>query len=279
MILKSFAKINSILYVIGKRSDGYHDIYTVMHKIDLYDWISIEKSADSIAVKMDKGGIQERENIAFKAAELFFKKSNIKPQVSIEIEKHIPIGGGLGGGSSNAAYTLLGLNELFDFPLTDIDLFEIGQKLGSDVPFFLVRGSALATGRGEKVYPIRCNTEGFKVFLVKPNFGVSTGEIYKKFRLTNKKPLNKMAFTVKDGCKIENLIPHLHNDLESVVLSEFDLLKEIKEKMVESFGCGLISGSGSTLFSIIGSEVVRKDELKEFWLSKGYFCKIVDFAE
>lgn len=279
MILKSYAKINSILYVLRKREDGYHEIYTLMHKIDLFDWINMKRDGHGLTVKTNIDDLNNESNLAYKAAKLFFEKSGIKPQVNIEIEKQIPVGGGLGGGSSNAGYVLRGLNELFDFPLKKKELFEIARIIGSDVSFFLLDGTALATGRGERVRKVECDTSGYDVFLVIPDFGVSTDHVYKKLMLTNEKPVNKMAFTVGEECCISNVIANLHNDLEQVVLDEFDLLKQIKEKLVDSFGCGLVSGSGSTVFSIIGSEVARRDGLKDFWLSEGLFCEIVKFSE
>ncbi len=279
MILKSYAKINSILYVLGKRPDGYHEIYTLMHKIDLYDWIEIKKNVGGLRVKTSIDELNNDDNLALKAARLFFEKTGIKPQVDIEIEKHIPVGGGLGGGSSNAGYVLRGLNELFDYPLPNEELFELAPKIGSDVSFFLVNGSAIAEGRGEKVKKVDCKTDGYSVILVVPNFGVSTAEVYKKFRLTNNEGVNKMALTVEGECKIEKVVAHLHNDLESIVFKEFGLLKEIKELMVEHFGRGLVSGSGSTVFSIIGSEVKQKGRLNEFCMAEGFFCKNLKFAD
>ncbi len=279
MILKSYAKINSILYVLGKRSDGYHELYTLMHKIDLYDWIEIKKNACGLRVETSINELNNNDNLAFKASQLFFERTSIKPQVDIEIEKHIPIGGGLGGGSSNAGYVLRVLNELFDYPLSNSELFELASKVGSDVPFFLVDGSAIAEGRGERVKKVDCKTDGYSVILVVPNFGISTAGVYKKFRLTNNEGVNKMALTMKGECKMVEVVAHLHNDLESVVLEEFGLLKEIKELMVEHFGRGLVSGSGSTVFSIIGSEVKQKGRLDEFCMAEGFFCKNLKFAD
>ncbi len=279
MIVKSYAKINSILYVLGKRDDGYHELLSLMHKIDLYDWINIKKTSGGLTVKTNVESLNNESNLAFRAAKLFFERSGIKPQVSIEIEKHIPLGGGLGGGSSNAGYVLRTLNELFDYPLDERELFSIAESVGSDVPFFLVDGSAVVRGRGDKVEKIRCSTENFRVFLVMPNFSIPTAQIFRKLVLTNQKRVNKMALTVGGECNIKDIAAHLHNDLEQVVLGEFALLKRIKEQLVETFGCGLVSGSGSTVFSIIGSEVAREGRLRDFCLSEGFFCKIVKFSE
>ncbi|AEA34080.1 4-(cytidine 5'-diphospho)-2-C-methyl-D-erythritol kinase [Hippea maritima] len=280
MILKSFAKINSLLYVLGKRPDGYHELFTLMHKIDLFDLIEIERNDGGLKFSINIDELNNQDNLAVKAARLFFEKTGIKPQVSIEIEKHIPVGGGLGGGSSNAAYTLKGLNELFDFPLSRGELFEVAAKIGSDVSFFVEHGDAIAEGRGEIITKVKCNTEGFKVLLAIPNFSVSTAFVYKRLRLTKLKGLNKMALTVKDGlCSMHELKNHLHNDLESVVLKEFDLLKWIKETLIKEAGNGLVSGSGSCVFSILGSEVQAEEGLKEQLETRGVLCKTVNFAE
>ncbi|WP_022670568.1 4-(cytidine 5'-diphospho)-2-C-methyl-D-erythritol kinase [Hippea alviniae] len=279
MIVKSFAKINSILGILRKRDDGYHDIFSIMHKINLYDEIEIEKNSGGLYVETDIEELNNKGNLSYKAAELFFKKASIEPQVSIYIKKHIPIGGGLGGGSSNAAYTLRALNEMFDYPLSIDELFELASKIGSDVAFFIVDGSAIAEGKGERIEKIDCDYENHKVLLVVPDLSISTAYVYSKFKLTNPKGINKMAITVKGGCRMSTLKQHLHNDLESVVLKEFGLLKEIKEEMIKSVGNGLVSGSGSSIFSIIGAEVLRKGrELKEFFKEKGFFCEIFDFA-
>ena len=279
MIVKSYAKINSLLYVLGKRDDGYHELISLMHKIDLYDWISIKKTSYGLSVKTNIENLNNERNLAFKAAKLFFERSGIEPQVAIEIEKHIPLGGGLGGGSSNAGYVLRALNELFDYPFGEKELFSIAGLVGSDVPFFLVDGSAIVRGRGDKVEKIGCCTENFQVFLVIPNFSISTAHVFKRLVLTNQKRVNKMALTVGGECNIKDIATRLHNDLEEVVLSEFALLKRIKERLVETFGCGLVSGSGSTVFSIIGSEVAREGRLRDFCLSEGFFCKTVKFSE
>jgi len=279
MIVKSYAKINSVLYVLGKRDDGYHELLSLMHKIDLYDWIEIKKTSGGLTVKTNIDSLNDEKNLAFKSAKLFFERSGIKSQVAIEIEKHIPLGGGLGGGSSNAGYVLRSLNSMFDCPLSEKELFSIGEKIGSDVPFFLVDGSAVVRGRGERVEKIDCKTDGFEVFLVIPNFSIPTAQVYRKLVLTNQKRVNKMALTVGGECNIKDVAAHLHNDLEQVVLSEFALLRKVKERLVETFGCGLVSGSGSTVFSIIGSEVVREGRVRDFCLSEGLLCKTVKFSE
>ncbi|WP_051904481.1 4-(cytidine 5'-diphospho)-2-C-methyl-D-erythritol kinase [Hippea jasoniae] len=278
MIVKSYAKINTLLYVLGKRNDGYHEIFTLMHKIDLHDVIEIKKTSYGIDIKTTIDELNDSKNLAYRAAELFFETTRIKSGVRIEIEKHIPIGGGLGGGSSNAAYTLKSLNEMFGFPLNKKELFKLGANLGSDVAFFIEDGSCIATGRGEKIKRLNCDYGDFKVALVVPDISISTAFVYKNLRLTNHTGFNKIATTVEDGCSIEFLKSRLYNDLEAVVLEKFDLLKTIKETLVELAGNGLVSGSGSAVFSIINSEV-QQERLAETFGGMGLNFKTFNFVE
>jgi 4-diphosphocytidyl-2-C-methyl-D-erythritol kinase len=255
-----------------------------MHKIDFFDNIEIKKTNfNSINLKTNVEEINNQDNLSYKAAVKFFDRARIKPQVSIEVEKHIPLGGGLGGGSSNAAYTLLGLNKMFDFPLTDKDVYDIASMLGSDVAFFLCRKpAAIAKGRGEILQEVECSTKDYKVFLAIPKIHISTAYIYSKLPkllLTIDKPINKMPFVINSGsCELEAVKPHLCNDLEEVALSEFKELKKLKSVLVGHFGNALLSGSGASMFSITNPEVRAEEELGELLVSEGVFCKTVNFA-
>ncbi len=282
MIVKSFAKINLFLYVLNKREDGYHELYTLMHKIDLFDFININKIPKyTIELKTNNEELNNKDNLAYKAARIFFDTAKIKPQVSIEIEKHIPIGGGLGGGSSNAAYTLKSLNEMFGFPLEDKKMHTIAASLGSDIPFFLCKKpSAIAQGRGEILTEIDCDTKNYAIFLVIPKINVSTALIYSKLLLTSGKPINKMPVVANFGnCRLEDIKPYLANDLEKVALMEFEELKDIKNRLVGYFGNALLSGSGASIFSIINPEVIAEKELVDFLVSKGAVFKTVNFSK
>ncbi len=282
MIEKSPAKINLFLYVLKKRQDGYHELYSLMHKIDFFDYIRIKKTDKfSIEILTNKRELNNEKNLAYKAAKLFFENTKIRPQVFIEIEKHIPMGSGLGGGSSNAAYTLKILNELFDFPLTDEKLHNLSAMIGSDVPFFLCKKpAAIARGRGEILTPVECDTENYSVFLAIPDINVSTALIYSKLLLTSGKPINKMPFVVGVGnCSLEKIKLRLRNDLEKVALAEFEELREIKRVLFGFFGNALLSGSGASIFSIINPEVRAGREVEDFLVSKGMVLKTANFSK
>ncbi len=282
MIQKSYAKINLFLFVLGKRKDGYHELYTLMHKIDFFDYIEIKKiSLNSINLKTNVDEINNENNLAYRAALLFFKESGIKPQVAIDIEKHIPLGSGLGGGSSNCAYTLIMLNDMFDFPLNNKHLHNIAASLGSDIPFFLCKKpAAIAQGRGEILTEIDCDTQHYSVFLAIPKINVSTALIYSKLLLTSGKPINKMPFVVDVGkCRLEDIKPYLSNDLEKVALAEFEELSTIKKSLVGYFGNALLSGSGASIFSIINPEVRAERKVEDFLVSKGVVFKTANFSK
>ncbi len=285
MICKSYAKVNLFLYVLGKRDDGYHELYTLMHKIDFFDYIEINKTSKySIDIKTNIKELNNQDNLAYKAASLFFDKAKIKPQVKIEIEKNIPMGGGLGGGSSNAAYTLLTLNKLFEFPLSEKEIYDISCLIGSDVPFFLCKKpSAIAKGKGEILQEIDCNTTNHQIFLAIPRINISTAYIYSQYSkllLTTGKPINKMPFVISGGrCELEKIKQHLCNDLEEVALSRFKELKSLKSVLVKYFGNALLSGSGASMFSITNPEVKAEEGIEELLVSEGIFCKTVNFAD
>ncbi len=282
MIAKSFAKVNLFLSVLGKREDGYHELRTLMHKIDFFDYIEITKIfSNNINLTTNINEIENEKNLSYKAAMLFFEEAKIKPQVRIDIEKHIPLGAGLGGGSSNAAYTLKMLNELFDFPLSYSQLHNLACKLGSDVPFFLCKKpAAIARGRGEVLEEVDCNVKKHAVFLAIPNIHVSTAYVYSKLLLTNCVCINKMPLVSSSvECSIEDIKFSACNDLESVVLKKFDKIKRLKFFLYRHFGNALLSGSGASVFSIINPEVRRGEEVWRLLESEGLFCKTVNFAE
>ncbi len=281
MILKSEAKINLFLYVLRKRSDGFHEVYTLMHRIDLHDIVAIKKSGGGIHLKTSIDELNTQENLSYRAAEKFFFRCGIRPQVSIEIEKHIPLGAGLGGGSSNAATTLLGLNELFEFPLSFTEIYEIACELGSDVPFFLYESpAAIATGRGEIIKEVECNTDGYQIFLAIPPIKIPTSYIYSKLVLTSESCINKMPFVIiGERCDLGEIMPFFHNDLEGVALKEFGRLRDLKSVLTHHFGNALLSGSGSSMFSIINNpEVKREEGIADLLDSWGVVFKKVNFS-
>lgn len=279
--LKSYAKINLFLDVKRKRKDGYHDIETILQTINLYDWIFLRSRAREILLSSDCPSLPlDEENLAYKAARLLRDYVGLKKGIEIEIRKKIPIGGGLAGGSSNAASVLLGLNKMWNLNLSFQKLFHLGKKIGSDVPFFLLKGRCLAKGRGEKLV-ILPNKPFFWVVLVYPNFAISTKEIYEKlnFKLTKKGNSNKINEVLKHLGSIYEIGGHLYNKLEEVIFILYPQMREIKKVLLREGVLGsLVSGSGSSLFGIVkdrkeGEEL--KEKLEKIYIASIYLVRTV----
>jgi 4-diphosphocytidyl-2-C-methyl-D-erythritol kinase len=265
LTLKSYAKINLCLYVLKKREDDYHEIFSVMQAIDLYDHLTLHKTPKDIVIRCDHSDVPKDENnLAYQAADLLFKERNLKGGVRIDIEKQIPVSAGLGGGSSNAAFTLKGINQLFDLKLSNQKLHLIGSRIGSDVPFFLYSGQAMVKGRGEKIVPIRLYRDYWLV-LVCPNLMISTKTVYQnvKIDLTAGKSFINLNFCDnKDG--FFNSLRQFNNDLEKVVINRHRIISHIK-KTLENSGAikSSMSGSGPAVYGLFekkpqAEEVARK---------------------
>ncbi len=254
------AKLNLFLYITSKREDGFHDLFTLMTEIDLCDEIEFNFNQNHISVECKHPDVPEnRSNLAFRAAEIFFDNlslsdGNKKKEcngIGIKIKKIIPPGGGLGGGSSNAACVLKAMNQWHGFPFSDSDLMAMGLKLGADVPFFICGGQALARGTGEKLEP--CNVcLPYHILLVYPGFGSSTADVYKNvdLALTKKGKFNNNALL--NICRSERrpeIKGYLHNDLESAACGVYPELKMIKNKMADFLHETIfMTGSGSSFF-------------------------------
>lgn len=243
------AKINLTLEVVNKREDGFHNIKSIMQLISLYDFLSIEiKESDSNQIYISGTSKElpyDSSNLVYKAAELFFQKSGINGySVFINIEKNIPLSAGLAGGSTDAAGTVYGLNELFEYKLDKTQLHKICAKLGSDLNVCLEGGCLLATSRGEKIQKLK--TINMPVTLIKPKgLGISAKEAYTKYSQKEYKPQNnmteKMIAALEQG---KNISQFLYNDLEYAIFDDYEDLKYIKSKFPNS----VMSGSGSTYF-------------------------------
>lgn len=247
--IKCPAKINLTLDIVGKRPDGFHDIKSIMQMIDLYDYLTINVSDGENKITLS-GTSEEipynEKNLIYKAAKLFFEYTQITDKsVDIFIEKNIPIAAGLAGGSTDAAGTIFGLNQIFN-KLSKEEMHNLCAQLGSDLNVCLEGGCLLATGRGEKIekLPFRENY----VTLIKPkNLGISAKEAYTKFSQLEKKPNLDMSFKMIDSIKTNTDIRQfLHNDLEVAVFNDYEELKQIKKAIPEA----IMSGSGSTYFVI-----------------------------
>jgi len=267
MILRAPAKINWILLVSGRRPDGYHEIKSPMQKVSLFDVLTFEKAPDlELVTDFD---LPAEENLVYRAAALLKEKSGYRGGARIRLQKKIPVSAGLGGGSSDAAATLTGLNSLWRLGLDIQALMSLGGMLGSDVPFFIGPPAALAQGRGEELTPLSMKTP-MHLLLVKPDFGVSAAWAYQNYRMLTKKGLDiKIFCQAFDRSDFGMLRKLAFNDLEQVVLPAYPVIGSIKERLVEAGAeISLMSGSGSTVFGVFRtSEDARKaaEGFKEFW--------------
>ena len=242
------AKINLSLKVLGCRRDGFHEIETFIAPISLCDEIKIEQYSgkQKIAFRCDDPSVPKGEdNLAVRAAKTFFAETKISSGVSIELKKRIPHGAGLGGGSSDAASTLLALNELFETNLPREAVAKMAGMIGSDVPFFIFQSAAVCKGRGELVSPTRLR-EQFSVLLVKPEFGVPTQWAYSYWQDSEEIP-----GVTYGGQKFAQ--QSFVNDLERPVFEKFVFLAQMKMWLLNQpeVGAALMSGSGSTVFAVL----------------------------
>jgi len=255
------AKINLRLEVLSTRQDGYHEIKSIICPIKLYDLVTIFSSDQEIRLTSDTDNIPlDGNNLAYQAATLLIQKAKISKGVRIHIKKSIPVASGLGGGSSDAAAVMKGINELYQLNYSQSELIKWGSEIGADVPFFLFPGPALATGIGEKLTPIQI-TPPFWTLLVTPSKPVSTAWAYSQF----KGNLRKGTFAISekiDLLEIGNDL--LYNDLEGVVTKYLPEVDEIKRVLSKQGAWGsLMSGSGPTVFGIFFDEKKAKKVEKE----------------
>ena len=246
--LRSPAKLNLRLEILRKREDGYHELRTIFQKISLYDKLHFSLRRDrGISIKVDPSGLlTDKKNLVYRAAESILKKSGYRGGVEIEIEKRIPLGAGLGGGSSNAATTLKALNELLRRGLSEKELMALGLTIGADVPFFFIEGSAIGTGIGEKLKKIELPTVWY--ILIYPGFEVSSRWAYQNFVLTKK----RFHFKFQEFFNTPEMISRiLLNNLEEVVAGEYPQIGLMKNILSSCGALGvLMTGSGPTVFGV-----------------------------
>ena len=257
LYVKAPAKINLTLDVLYKRPDNYHEVEMIMTTVDLADRIGLEPCADGQIkiISADRFVPNDERNFAYQAAKLLKDTYGITEGVSISIEKEIPIAAGLAGGSSDAAATLRGLNEMWNLNLTMDELAEHGAKIGSDVSFCIYGGTALATGRGEKIEELPAPPTCW-VVLAKPKIGVSTADVYGGLKLEGiEHPNTKQMIEAIEKQDYELLCKSLGNVLETVTFKLHPEVITIKEQM-QRFGADavLMSGSGPTVFGLVDSE-------------------------
>jgi 4-diphosphocytidyl-2-C-methyl-D-erythritol kinase len=257
LYVKAPAKINLTLDVLYKRPDNYHEVEMVMTTVDLADRICLESREDGVIeiISTDNFVPNDHRNFAYQAARLVKDTYGIGQGVSITIEKEIPIAAGLAGGSSDAAATLKGLNELWNLELSIDELAELGAKIGSDVSFCVYGGTALATGRGEKIQELPAPPNCW-VVLAKPKIGVSTAEVYGGLKVEGlEHPNTKQMMHAIETEDYELLCKSLGNVLETVTFKLHPEVVMLKEQM-KRFGADatLMSGSGPTVFGLVDSE-------------------------
>ena len=269
------AKVNYLLDVIRRRPDGYHDLRMIMQRVNLCDSISISLQPEpGIRVTCDADGVPDGpDNIAWKAADALLKRSGRQTGVQIAITKRIPAAAGLGGGSSDAAAVLTGLNTLLQLDLTDPELMAIGVTLGADVPFFIFRKTALAEGIGEVLTPMPALPQVW-VLLVNPGIAVSTAWVYKSLQLTNRDGLNKIPTSFGGIADIASL---LSNDLERVTIPAFPVIDGIKRAMMYNGAAGaMMSGSGPTVFGIFAEQDTAEHARQIVTAGTGWFSAVAE---
>ena len=264
------AKINLFLKVLRRRSDGFHEIETFISPISLCDQIKIDKKKRGQGIEFscdDPSVPRGGENLAVRAAKSFFAATKLKPAVSIELKKRIPQGAGLGGGSSDAATTLLALNQLFETRLSRDELAKLGSTIGSDVPFFIFESAAICKGRGEIVTPMKLKHK-LSILLLKPGFSVSSAWAYSRWQDSREIPGVSYEPQKFAGQTFVN-------DLERPVFEMFVFLAQLKMWLLKQpeVGAALMSGSGSTVFAVLRPNIevdllakrVRKELDRELW--------------
>jgi 4-diphosphocytidyl-2-C-methyl-D-erythritol kinase len=254
--IRAYAKINLTLDVLGLRADGYHEVKMLMQTINLYDELQLQSAkADEFTCSHSHLPMNQ-DNLVVKAVRLLREEFGIAEGVNIHLQKNIPMAAGLAGGSTDAAATLLALNQLWRLNLPIGRLLELSKSLGSDIPFCLIGGTAMAYGRGEKLNLMPSLKESWLV-LVKPSFGVSTPTIYRQW--DERQIPKKHVFTEeivhaigKETLSLEGLSGYLGNDLEAIVLPLYPEIQEIKAEL-QTLGAlnVLMSGSGPTVYGIM----------------------------
>lgn len=252
--LKAYGKINLALDVLRKREDGYHDLDMIMQMVDVYDDIIIEKNnIKDIVVKTDKAVLSNgKDNLAYMAAKTLMDEFRISQGVIITINKRIPIAGGMAGGSSDCATTMIGINQMFNLGLDKKALMERGVKLGADVPYCILGGTAIARGIGEVLTPLKTPPQ-CHVIIAKPPVSVSTAFVYGHIRPNQIKKhpdVEKMVEAINNQ-DLKMLAGLLSNVMEEVTIPEYPIIQDIKEVMLENGALNsIMSGSGPTVFGL-----------------------------
>jgi 4-diphosphocytidyl-2-C-methyl-D-erythritol kinase len=256
-------KVNLLLNILGRRSDGFHELETVMQPVNLFDRLQFTRGGNGVQLTCNEPGLPtDSGNLVHRAATAFLQQAGIKDGVRIHLEKKIPMAAGLGGGSGNAATTLLALNELFGHPLAVAQLDPIAASLGSDIPFFLQDKPALAVGRGEKVSPLEPfpALRGAAFLLIHPGFGIATAWAYKELArfpaaLNGQAGRARQLIELLNTTDLARAGAAFYNSLEAPALEKYPLLTLYQAFLrAQGAAAALMSGSGSTTFAIARNE-------------------------
>jgi len=254
--VRSFAKINLALSVLGRRDDGYHEIRTVLQSIDLCDELVFESDSEIRLRCTGLDSVQPRDNLVFRAAESLRRATATRHGADIFLKKSVPSGAGLGGGSSNAAATLLALARLWGLSVPMDDLCRIAAQLGSDVPFFLTGGTALGVGRGQEIHPLPEWPET-PLVVIYPGTAISTAEAYRslKLELTSADAASRIERFCGQAARTSTAMTPLFNDFETSILPAYPAVREAREFLAEHGATAvLLSGSGSAVFGFFSDE-------------------------
>ena len=281
--VKAFAKINLSLDVLGTLPNGYHEVKMVMQTVSLYDSVELTKTDDGISLECSLRFLPTgRDNLAYRAAEAFFKETGIKGGVKIYLKKHIPVGAGLAGGSSNAAAVLTGLNRLYDARLSTRKLCEMGTALGADVPYCIIGGTRLAEGIGEKLSPLP-PLPACHIVLVKPSFSISTKWVYDNIDSCPNivhPPTDKLIAALESG-DLHEMCKNMGNVLEDVSIAHYPVLSSVKDDLRALGAIGAqMSGSGPTVFGIFDDEEKAANAKDILWkkYKTAYICRGINFS-
>ena len=264
--LKAYAKINLGLDVIGRLPDGYHQVKMVMQTVGIYDELTFERAEQGIQITTDSGILPTDENnLIYKAARLMMEKYRIEEGIRVHLQKNIPIAAGMAGGSTDAAAMLYAMNQLYDLGLSRRELMKRGVQIGADVPYCLMRGTALAEGIGEKLTQlppmIKC-----PVLIAKPSISVSTRFVYQNLKLdeqTNHPDIDALMKDIREK-DFDGVCAHMGNVLESVTIPNYPVIAEIKQQMMRSGAkASMMSGSGPTVFGLFEDGETAKRALRE----------------
>lgn len=278
---KSPCKVNLLLNILGKRADGFHTLETVMHPVNVFDELNFVRVTSGLHLTCSDPTLPvDAGNLVHRAATLFFQKTEIRDGVRIHLEKKLPLAAGLGGGSGNAATTLLGLNEMFGKPLSVAALHNMAAALGSDIPFFLQTKPALATGRGESIQPLDFfpALRDTAFLLIHPGFGISTAWSYQTLArfptaLNGTPGRAQKLITLLQTADLKASGQEFYNSLEAPALEKFPILALYQEFLRENGAAvALMSGSGSTTFAIVQGSAAAEALAEKFKGKFGAAC-------